>query len=65
MVSIVNLVELIRVRKNRIGRHLICYKFFLGRGTFFLMSEAEKTDKSINASGSSGGDIFFQFPEIW
>jgi hypothetical protein len=29
MVSIVYLVELNRVRKNRIGRHLLCYKLYL------------------------------------
>jgi hypothetical protein len=28
-VSIVYLVELNRVRKNRIGSHLLCYKFSL------------------------------------
>jgi hypothetical protein len=48
MVSIVNLVELIRVRKNRIGRHLLCYKFSLSndmgraqRSHLLLLPKAE------------------------
>jgi hypothetical protein len=38
MVSIVYLVELNQVRKNRIGRHLLCYKFSLINGTGAILS---------------------------
>jgi hypothetical protein len=47
----VYLVELNRVRKNRIGRHLLCYKFSLYRVTVinFIERAQRKLQESIKA----------------
>jgi hypothetical protein len=61
MVSIVYLVELNRVRKNRIGRHVLCYKFSFSRQTTTSSSAPDKKmvgqGKEKSSRGGSRTDV--------